>query len=220
MHRTIPCYKTLVAAIELSAESPAIWFDSAARRAEIEVIEALRCAKGLLQLADGSVYQETLFSQSHNHQPGDSQMAEPLHPAATHPLPFFVTAPGETDVLFMVTAIFVVLAVIGIGVFYFKLHALPEHMAHRGQKVQMEIVAVLALIALFTHNHLFWIAGLLLAMIPLPDFTTPLTSIASSLERIAGGLAPDAPATQPMTDARPARRSPPPNTDQLKQRGA
>ena len=147
-------------------------------------------------------------------------MAESLHPAATNPLPFFVTAPGETDVLFTVTAIFVVLSVISIGVFYFKLHALPEHMAHRGQKVQMEIVAVLALIALFTHNHLFWIAGLLLALIPLPDFTTPLTSIASSLERIAGGLAPDAPATQSMTDAPPARKSPRPNADQPQQQGA
>jgi hypothetical protein len=93
-------------------------------------------------------------------------------------------------------------------------------MAHRGQKVQMEIVAVLALIALFTHNHLFWIAGLLLALIPLPDFTTPLTSIASSLERMAGGPAPAAPATQPMTDGPPARKSPPPNGDQPKQRGA
>ena len=62
---------------------------------------------------------------------------------------------------------------------------LPEQMAHRGQKVQFEIVAVLALLALFTHNHAFWIAGLLLALIPLPDFTTPLSSIAGSLERIA-----------------------------------
>jgi hypothetical protein len=63
---------------------------------------------------------------------------------------------------------------------------LPEQMAHRGQKIQFEIVAVLALLALFTHNHAFWIAGLLLALIPLPDFTTPLSSIAGSLERIAG----------------------------------
>lgn len=147
-------------------------------------------------------------------------MAEPLHPAATHHLPFFITAPGETDLLFVSTAIFVLLAVIGIGVFYFKLHALPEHMAHRGQKVQMEIVAVLALIALFTHNHLFWIAGLLLALIPLPDFTTPLTSIASSLERMAGGPAPDAPATPPMAEAPPARKSPPPANAQPGQRGA
>ena len=59
-------------------------------------------------------------------------------------------------------------------------------MAHRGQKVQYEFVAVLALLALFTHNHAFWIAALLLAFIPLPDFITPLTSMAQSLGRMAG----------------------------------
>jgi hypothetical protein len=119
-------------------------------------------------------------------------MAE-LHPAAIHHLPPFVTAPGETDVLFVLMAILVLFGVIGIGIFYFKLHALPEQMAHRGQKVQFQIVAVLALIALFTHNHAFWIAGLLLALIPLPDFLTPLTSIAKSLDRMAVAAAPAAP---------------------------
>jgi len=129
-------------------------------------------------------------------------MAEPLHPAAITHLPPFITAPGETDLLFVVMAIFVVLALIGIGVFYFKLHALPEQMAHRGQKVQFQIVAVLALLALFTHNHAFWIAGLLLALIPLPDFTTPLASIARALERIAESKAPGtapAPASAPQS---------------------
>ena len=133
-------------------------------------------------------------------------MAEPLHPAAIQHLPPFVTAPGETDLLFVFMAILVVLGVIGIGIFYFKLHALPEQMAHRGQKVQFEIVAVLALIALFTHNHAFWIAGLLLALIPLPDFTTPLSSIAGSLERIAASAAP---AAAPP----PSREAPPPASD-------
>ena len=127
-------------------------------------------------------------------------MAEPLHPAATHHLPAFVTAPGETDVLFVAMVIFVLLAVIGIGIFYFKLHALPEQMAHRGQKVQFEIVAVLALLALFTHNHAFWIAGLLLALVPLPDFMTPLSSIARSLDRIAGGVEPPAPTLPPARE--------------------
>lgn len=128
-------------------------------------------------------------------------MAESLHPAAMDHLPPFITAPGETDVLFIAMAILVLLGVIGIGVFYFKLHALPEHMAHRGQKVQLEIVAVLALIALFTHNHAFWIAGLLLALIPLPDFMTPLTSIARSLDRIAASAGPDVPAPPPAPEA-------------------
>lgn len=133
-------------------------------------------------------------------------MAVP-HPAATNHLPVFVTAPGETDVLFALTAFLVMFGVIGIGVFYLKLHALPEQMAHRGQKLQLQIVAVLALISLFTHNHAFWIAGLLLALIPLPDFTTPLTSIASSLERMAASAAPAA-ATPPPPPAAPASDRP------------
>lgn len=130
-------------------------------------------------------------------------MAEALHPAAMHHLPIFITAPGETDVLFVAMAFLVLFGVIGIGVFYFKLHALPEHMAHRGQKLQLEIVAVLALISLFTHNHAFWIAGLLLALIPLPDFTTPLTSIAQSLEKLAASAAPTGLAGAPTQDGPP-----------------
>ena len=45
---------------------------------------------------------------------------------------------------------------------------------------------MLGLIALFTHMHIFWVAGLLLAMIDLPDFGTPLDQIAGSAEKIAG----------------------------------
>jgi hypothetical protein len=153
---------------------------------------------------------------------GDSQMAEQLHPAATHHLPPFVTAPGETDVLFVAMAIFVLLAVIGIGVFYFKLHALPEQMAHRGEKIQFQIVAVLGLLALFTHNHAFWIAGLLLALIPLPDFTTPMSSIARSLERIAARAEPAAPAPPPVQEVLPpVQEAPPPADDRpIEQRRA
>ena len=55
-------------------------------------------------------------------------------------------------------------------------------MAHKSQKLQFEFVAVLGLISLFTHMHIFWVAGLLLALIDLPDFGTPLRSIADSVE--------------------------------------
>jgi hypothetical protein len=101
-------------------------------------------------------------------------------------LPFFITPPGETDVLMVATGVFLVAAVLGVGVLYWKLHALPEHIAHRSHKLQMEVVAVLGLIALFTHMHIFWIIGLLLAMIDLPDFGTPLRRMAGSLEKMAG----------------------------------
>jgi hypothetical protein len=113
-------------------------------------------------------------------------MAEQLHPAATHHLPVFITAPGDTDVLMVVMAIVLGLSVLGFGILYFRLHALPEQIAHRGQKVQFEIVAILALIALFTHMHIFWIAGLLLAFIDIPDFGGFLGRIAGSVERMAG----------------------------------
>jgi hypothetical protein len=93
-------------------------------------------------------------------------------------------APGQTDVLTVVVVIFLLVMILVIGNFYLRLHALPEQMAHRANRIQMEIVAVLALIALFTHNHLFWIAALLLAFIEFPDISTPVASVARSLETL------------------------------------
>ena len=119
------------------------------------------------------------------------QLTDQLHPMTPHHLPFYVVKPGETDVLMIVMGIFLILAVLGIGNVYLRLHSLPERMAHKSQKLQFEIVAVLGLIALFTHIHIFWIAGLLLALIDLPDFSTPLGRIAGSVEKIAdseGGM--------------------------------
>jgi hypothetical protein len=109
-----------------------------------------------------------------------------LHPAAPHHLPGFITAPGETDILMVAVGIFLIGAVLMVGIFYLHLHTLPERMAHKSQKLQFEIVAVLGLLALFTHNHLFWVIGLFLAMIDLPDFGTPLRRIAGSVEKMAG----------------------------------
>jgi hypothetical protein len=113
-------------------------------------------------------------------------MADPsVHPAATDHLPMFITAPGQTDVLMVVMAIVLLAAVVGFGVFFFRLHSLPERWAHGRHKVQFEIVAVLCLIALFTHIHLFWVAALILAMIEFPDIGGWLGRIAGSVERIA-----------------------------------
>jgi hypothetical protein len=113
-------------------------------------------------------------------------MAASPHPAATHHLPAFITAPGETDVLMVVTSLVLLAAVVGFGVLFLRLHTMPERMAHKSHKIQFEIVAVLGLIALFTHMHIFWIAGLLLALVDLPDFGSPLKRIAGSTEKIAG----------------------------------
>ncbi|MBS7696501.1 MULTISPECIES: hypothetical protein [unclassified Chelatococcus] len=110
----------------------------------------------------------------------------PTHPAAPDHVPFFIPAPGATDTLMVVVAIFLVLVVLGVGLLFLRLHTLPERIAHRSHKLQFEIVAVLGLLALFTHMHVFWVAGLLLALIDIPDFGRPLGSMAQSLEKIAG----------------------------------
>jgi len=86
----------------------------------------------------------------------------------------------------VVVGVVLIGAVLMVGNLYLKLHSLPERMAHKSQKLQFEIVAVLGLLSLFTHNHLFWVIGLFLAMVDLPDFGTPLRRIAGSVEKIAG----------------------------------
>jgi hypothetical protein len=117
---------------------------------------------------------------------GSEAMAESLNPAAPHHLPSFITAPGETDVLMVIMAIVLVLSILGFGILFLRLHTLPERLAHKSQKIQFEIVAVLGLIALFTHMHIFWVLGLLLALIDLPDLGSFLSRIAGSVEKIAG----------------------------------
>lgn len=106
--------------------------------------------------------------------------------AAPHDLPPFIVGPDGTDVMMIGTAIFLVAAVLGVGVLFLRLHSLPERLAHNSQKLQFEIVAVLCLLALFTHNHTFWVVALLLALVDLPDIATPVGRIADALERIAG----------------------------------
>jgi hypothetical protein len=112
-------------------------------------------------------------------------MAAPIHPAATEHLPAFITGPGETDVLMVVTAIILLGSVVAFGVLFLRLHTMPERMAHKSHKLQFEIVAVLGLLALFTHMHIFWVAGLLLALIDIPDIGGWLGRIAGSVEKIA-----------------------------------
>jgi hypothetical protein len=137
-----------------------------------------------------------------------------IHPEATHHLPFFITPPGETDILMNVMIVFLALIVFLIGILYLRLHALPEHMAHATEKIQYEVVAVLALISLFTHNHLYWILGLLLALVQIPDFSTPLSRMADSLAKMAGlkrpvrPVEPPAQVWPPQEQVQPAAREP------------
>jgi hypothetical protein len=128
-------------------------------------------------------------------------VSETLHPSAPHHLPWFIAAPGGTDVLMVVVGIVLIGAVLAVGNLYLHLHTLPERMAHKSQKFQFEVVAVLGLLALFTHNHLFWVIGLFLAMIDLPDFSTPLRRIAGSVEKMAGVPPEEDPTEQPSEAA-------------------
>lgn len=113
-------------------------------------------------------------------------MADQIHPAAPHHLPPFITDPGGTDYLSVAAAILLIGAVLGVGLLFLRLHTLPERIAHKSHKLQFEIVAVLGLLALFTHVHLFWVIGLLLALIDVPDFSGMFSRMAGSLEKIAG----------------------------------
>src|SRR5215210_8848086 len=70
-------------------------------------------------------------------------MSAQVHSAAPHHLPAFITAPGETDVLLVVTAVMLIVIVLIFGNLFLKLHTLPERLAHKGHKLQFEIVAVL-----------------------------------------------------------------------------
>ena len=118
------------------------------------------------------------------------------NPAAPEHLPFYLPGADGSDPLLTITALILIAATLVIGVIYFRLHALPEQLGHH--KLQFEVCAVLALISLFTHEHIYWIIALVLALVDLPDFTTPLTRIAAALE------------TRPSTSRRTALIEPPP----------
>ncbi|MFO1140540.1 MAG: hypothetical protein U1E41_15835 [Paracoccus sp. (in: a-proteobacteria)] len=136
-------------------------------------------------------------------------MTDQINPLATHYLPPFITAPGQTDSLLVGIGIFLLAVVFLLGIAFLWLHSLPERVAHNGQKLQFEVVAILCLLALFTHNNLLWGIALILAFIDLPDLASPLGRISDTLERLAGSgrkdaagsaaEAPDAPEQAPGT---------------------
>lgn len=118
-------------------------------------------------------------------------MESNLRDAAIAHAPFFITAPGQSDVLFIGVIWFVVIAIFMVGAFYLNLHALPERLAHHANHTQIQLIGILTLLALFTHNNVFWVAALVLAVIKFPDFVSPIKSIARSLKVIAqskGGI--------------------------------
>ncbi len=116
-------------------------------------------------------------------------------------IPFFITGPGQTDVLFGVVSLVLIGAVLAAGVLFFWLHSLPERMVHN--RAQFDIVAVLAMLSLFTHIHAFWVAALLLALVQFPkfsvsDFSGPLDRIANSLESAVDAREPEDKTTEQL----------------------
>ena len=111
-------------------------------------------------------------------------MSGQIHPLAPHELPGFIGAAHGSDPLFTAVVFIVIAMVLGIGVFYLKLHAIPEQLAHKHGNTQSQLIMVLALLALFTHNNIFWVAALILALIKFPDLVTPLNDISSSLSKM------------------------------------
>jgi hypothetical protein len=138
-------------------------------------------------------------------------MTEAIHPLAPEHLPGFLPGPDGSDFLFTVVVGLIVVLMLVIGNLYLKLHALPERMAHRQNNTQLQIITALALLALFTHNNVFWVAALLLAVVRWPDFSTPLNSIADSLEKLTSeaseaklqeAVQPSTEADQPQSEAK------------------
>lgn len=113
-------------------------------------------------------------------------MTEGIHELAPHHIPGFLPSADGSDPLMTVTIVFLIGLVILLGNFYLYLHSLPERMSHKQGHIQFEVVAILCLLALFTHNQIFWVAALLLAFVTIPDFKTPIDSISSSLAKLSG----------------------------------
>ena len=146
-----------------------------------------------------------LLTQSAQATPALDIAGSAKHPLASHGIPPFITPPNSTDVLMVLMAFVLVGTVLAAGVFFFWLHSLPERLVHNSTKVHFDIVAVLGLLSLFTHIHLFWVAALLIALVripnfSLPDFSSSLNRIAVALEKNAAG--PDA--SLPKAQRRPA----------------
>jgi len=111
--------------------------------------------------------------------------SDTMNPLAPAHAPSYLANADGSDPLFTVVAIFTIALIIGIGALYLTLHALPERMAHTGNHAQFQVIGILALLALFTHNNLFWVVAILIAAFRMPDFLTPLRSIARSLQAMA-----------------------------------
>ena len=111
-------------------------------------------------------------------------MADNMHSMAPHHLPAFIPNADGSDLLFTSVIIGTIVLILVLGSAYFTLHSIPEKMAHESNSMQFQAIGILALLALFTHNNLFWVIALLLAAVRFPDFLTPIQSISESLKHM------------------------------------
>lgn len=111
-------------------------------------------------------------------------MTDARHPMAPEHLPYFFAGADGSDSLFTNMIFLTVIAIVLLGVLYFTLHSLPERMAHKSNATQMQLISILCILALFTHNNIFWVLALVMAAFRPPDFATPLNSMATSLQRL------------------------------------
>lgn len=112
-------------------------------------------------------------------------MTDLKHPMAPDHLPGYFAMADGSDSLFTMMVFFLLSIILLLGVAYFTLHALPERMAHQGNSAQLQLISVLVMLALFTHNNIFWFVALALAAFRPPDLVSPLNSIAQSLQNLA-----------------------------------
>nr|WP_321254951.1 hypothetical protein [uncultured Ruegeria sp.] len=119
---------------------------------------------------------------------------------ATGHIPSYVTQADGSDFLFTFMLVFTVVVIVLLGVAYFTLHSIPEKIAHQSNHPQFQLVGILALLALFTHNGLFWVAAILVAGFQFPDFAAPLRGIADAIQSLAPQRAPEPPAPQPAQE--------------------
>ena len=103
-------------------------------------------------------------------------------------LPWYVTGPGETDVLFGLVALTLLLIVIGFGALYFTIQSIPDRLVKGTSKTQMQIVGLLGLVSLFTMNNLYWVAALLIAAVRIPDLVSLFRSQARSQKSMSASL--------------------------------
>jgi len=135
-----------------------------------------------------------------------TEAVEGINPMAPHFIPGYVPGADGSDPLMFWTGVGLLVVILLLGIGYLTLHSLPEHMATETNRAQFQLVSILAILALFTHNNLYWVAALVLAVVQIPDFVTPTKSMARSLARISrkmpdGRAQPVRPASKPDEEA-------------------